>query len=101
MNINYLTLTNPARLVPILLLLLVWFKDYLTNRQQYVRIGDIREVKIPRFRFTGRDRHFVYQFLLMSAFLPVISTRFPAVNHGLHVKDKWVRVFSVYYLWAV
>jgi hypothetical protein len=35
----------------------------------------------------------------MSAFLPVISTRFPAVNHGLHIKDK--RVFSVYYLWAV
>jgi hypothetical protein len=25
----------------------------------------------------------------MSAFLPVISTRFPAVNHSLHVKDKW------------
>ena len=30
----------------------------------------------------------------MSAFLSVISTRFPAVNHGLHVKDKRVRVFS-------
>jgi hypothetical protein len=28
-------------------------------------------------------------------------TRFHAVNHGLHVKDKRVRVFSVYYLWAV
>ena len=33
-------------------------------------------------------RHFVYQFLLMSAFHPVISTRFPAINHDLHAKDK-------------
>jgi hypothetical protein len=30
-----------------------------------------------------------------------ISTRFPGVNHGLQVKDKRVRMFSVYYLWAV
>jgi hypothetical protein len=64
-------------------------------------------MRIERLRYPGSDlrvyeyRHFVYQFLLMSAFLPVISTRFPAVNPGLHVKDKRVRVFSVYYLWAV
>jgi hypothetical protein len=63
---------------------------------------DIREVKIPQFRFTGTSIAILFtNFLLMSAFLPVISTRFPAVNHGLHVKDKRVRVFSVYYLWAV
>jgi hypothetical protein len=64
---------------------------------------------MERLRYPGsglrvRDyeyRHFVYQFLLMSAILPVISTRFPAVNRGLHVNDKRVRVFSVYYFWAV
>ena len=36
----------------------------------------------------------------MSAFLTVISTRFSAVNHGLHVKDKRVRVLSVYYIFV-
>jgi hypothetical protein len=25
---------------------------------------------------------------------------FPRGNHGLHVKEKRVRVFSIYYLWA-
>jgi hypothetical protein len=57
----------------------------------------LEELRYPGYMY----RHFVYQFLLMSAFLPVISTRFPAVNHGLHVKEKRVRVLSVYYLWAV
>ena len=33
-----------------------------------------------RFTRTYEYRHFVYQFLLLSAFLPVISTHFPAVK---------------------
>jgi hypothetical protein len=57
----------------------------------------LEELRYPGYMY----RHFVYNFLLMSAFLRVISTRFPAVNHGLHVKEKRVRVLSVYYLWAV
>jgi hypothetical protein len=39
--------------------------------------------------------------LPISTCLPVTSTRFPSINHGLHIKDKRVRVFSVYYVWAV
>jgi hypothetical protein len=59
----------------------------------------IREVKIPRFRFTGTS--IAILFTNFYWFLPVISTRFPAVKHGLHVNDKRVRVLPVYYLWAV
>jgi hypothetical protein len=54
----------------------------------------IREVKIPRFRFTGTS------IAILFIHLPVISTRFPSVNQGLHVKDKRVRVFSVCYMWG-
>jgi hypothetical protein len=55
---------------------------------------DSREVKIPGSVLRVRVSPFCLPIL------PVISTRFPAVNHGLHVKEKRVRVFSIYYLWA-
>jgi hypothetical protein len=59
------------------------------NRNRGILTSDIREVKIPRVPVYGYEyRHFVYQFLLMLAFLRVISTRFPAVNRCLHVKTN-------------
>ena len=48
---------------------------------------EVKDTSVPVYGY----RYFVYQFLFMSACLPVISTRFPAANHGLHVKDKRVR----------
>jgi hypothetical protein len=61
---------------------------------------------IERLRYPGsvlrvRVSPFCLPIFADVSTFPVISTRFPAVNHGLHVKDKRVRVFSVYYLWAV
>jgi hypothetical protein len=49
-----------------------------------------REVKIPRFRFTVHVRVSPFSLPIFAdvSFLPVISTRFPAVNHGLYVKRQ-------------
>ena len=54
---------------------------------------------IERLRYPGsglRVASFSFRFLLMSAFLPVISTRFPAVNHDLHVNVKRVNLEKEY-----
>ena len=56
---------------------------------------------IERLRYPGsglrvRVASFSFRFLLMSAFLPVISTRFPAVNHNLHVNVKRVNLEKKY-----
>jgi hypothetical protein len=56
---------------------------------------EVKDTSVPVYGY----RYFVYQFLFMSACLPVISTRFPAVNHGLHVKDKRVRELVNFFHW--
>jgi hypothetical protein len=63
----------------------------------------LERLKYHRSGLWVRVWPFCLPFLLTSACLPVISTHFPTVNHGLrlHVKDKRVRLFSVYYSWAV
>ena len=58
-----------------------------------------RSIKIERLRYPGsglRVASFSFRFLLMSAFLPVISTRFPTVNHDLHVNVKRVNLEKKY-----
>ena len=57
--------------------------------------------RLERLRYPGvglrvRVASFSFRFLLMSALLPVISTRFPAVNPDLHVNVKRVNLEKEY-----
>ena len=58
--------------------------------------ASIEGLRYPGSGLRVRVASFSFRFLLMSAFLPVISTRFPAVNHDLHVNVKRVNLEKEY-----
>ena len=59
-------------------------------------VYDLLGLVLERLRYTGSGlwvrvyRHFIFHFLLMSVYLPVISIRFPPVNHRLPAQHKQV-----------
>ena len=86
-----------------------WISKRAPKKISPEKLATVREGKknfpviLERLRYPGSGlRIRVSPFCLPTfadvSILPVISTRFPAVNHGLHVKDKRVRVFSVHYI---